>query len=333
MNEPPTRRRYRRPSRLFCLTLTALGLAYALLMVVIERGVSERHLLAYLLVHGPQPPLLAPLCAFAVLCLMLRQWRLAAANAIVLLVAVTVLMPPVLPHVPPRHEPAQRIRVVTWNVHGEVWNLAQIQATLARLQPDIVCLQEAEDKRFAQALPGAQTAYTHHDWILTRGRIVNRKALPFVGRGSSRWGLSAEIELPQGRLSVLNVHYYVDIRRHIRHERRDEPDPIERARGRLNQKVLDWLRQTRGPRIACGDFNTPPRARLYRNLRAEALDAFGQAGLGWGFTYSRRWPVIRIDYVWCDGGVIPVRARARNGHASDHRLLVTDIILPQTPLP
>jgi endonuclease/exonuclease/phosphatase (EEP) superfamily protein YafD len=329
MNEPHTRHRYLRWAWLFCLTLTVLGLVYALLLVVIERGVSEQRLVAYLLVHAPQPPLLAPLCVFAVLCLMLLQWRLAVANTAVFVAAAMVLMPPAVPHLAPKHEPGQRLRVVTWNVHGEVWNLRQIQDTLARLQPDIVCLQEAEPEGFAQALPGAQTAHTHEGRILTRGRIVSKRTFPLAAPGTSRWGLSTDIILPQGRLSVLNVHYVVGIRRHIAEARRGRPDPIESARATANERVLAWLRSTRGPRMVCGDFNTPPGARLYRALRAEAQDAFAQAGLGWGFTYSRRRPIIRIDYVWCTGGVIPVRSRVQNGQASDHRLVVTDLVLPR----
>jgi vancomycin resistance protein VanJ len=326
MNEHPPRRRF---SWLFCFGLTVLGLAHALLLVLSGRLVPETCLVAYLLVHGPQMPLLAPLGALVLLCLLLRQRRLALLNAIVLLVAIALVLPPALPRRAPRHDPSQRIRIVTWNVHEETRNLAQIQATLARLQPDIVCLQEAGSSSFAEALPGAQVARTHHDWILTRGRIVAWEALPFVGRRSSRWGLSATIELPQGRLSVLNMHYYIDVRGHIRRARRGQPDRMERARGKLNAKVLAWLRATPGPRVVCGDFNTPPRARLYRDLRQGAVNAFERVGWGWGFTYSRRWPMLRIDHVWCAGGVIPVSARALDGGASDHRLLVTDIVLLQ----
>lgn len=333
MSDSDAPRRRPRLARLLCLTLTVLGLAYVAFLVVMERAVPERVLLAYVLIHGPQAPLLAPLPVLAVLCLLARQWRLAALNAIVTLTAILLLMPPVLPHRAPRHDPARRVRVVTWNVHCEVWRLPQIQETLARLQPDIVCLQEAEAAAFGQALPGAQAAHTHEGWTLTRGRIVSRDAFPLSNPRIARWGLSTQIELPQGRVSVLNVHYQVGIRRHIHVVSRGERSPIEEDRQRSTEVVLDWLRRTEGPRIVCGDFNTPPRARIYRALRAEATDAFARAGRGWGFTYARGFPLIRIDYVWCDGGVTPVRCRATAGLASDHRLVVTDLLLPPTPSP
>ncbi len=329
MDNTHGRRRARRLSWLFCLTLTTVSVLHALLLVTVRRLVPESHLLGYLLVYAPQPPLLAPLGALALLCLLLRQPRLALVNMGVLGVAIVLVLPPVLPHRPPRHNPAQRLRVVTWNVHGEDRHLAEIQATLARLQPDVVCLQEAQEKAFAQALPGAQADHTHEVRTLTRGRIVSRHTFPLGSPGTWRWGLSTDIELPQGRLSVLNVHYVVGVRHHVAQARQGLPDRIEDARETSNKRVLAWLRETRGPRIVCGDFNTPPGARLYRDLRAEAQDAFGRAGLGWGFTFSRRRPMIRIDYVWCAGGVMPVSSRARDGEVSDHRLVVTDLILPR----
>jgi len=305
-----------------------LGAVLAVALVAIRRGLPERDLLAYLLVNLPQPPLLAPLAVFALLCLLLRQWRLALANAAVLLAAMMLLMPPVWPHRPPAHDPARRIRVVTWNLHGETDELPQIQATLARLQPDIVCLQEAKAPLFAQALPGAQAAHTHEGRTLTRGRIVSQRDFPLNAPAMARWGLSTEIELPQGRLSVLNVHYVVGVKRHLIEARRGRPDPVEAARAEGNDRVLDWLRRTPGPRIVCGDFNTQPGSRLYRLLRAEAVDAFGAAGAGWGFTFSRALPMIRIDYVWCAGGAMPVRVRVMDGLVSDHRLVVADVIVP-----
>ena len=333
MSDSDVPRRRPRLARLLCLTLTVLGLAYVAFLVVMERAVPERVLLAYVLIHGPQAPLLAPLPVLAVLCLLARQWRLAALNALLTLTAILLLMPPVLPHRTPRCDPARRVRVVTWNVHGEVWHLPQIQQTLARLQPDIVCLQEAKAAAFAQALPGAQAAHTHEGWTLTRGRIIGQSAFPLSLPRVPRWGLSTQVELPQGRVSVLNVHYQVGIRRHIYVISRGEPSPIEEARQHSTEVVLDWLRRTEGPRVVCGDFNTPPRARIHRALRAEATDAFAQAGRGWGFTYARGFPLIRIDYVWCDGAVTPVRCRTADGLASDHRLVVTDLLLPQTASP
>lgn len=320
---PPRRRGWR-----LGLALTWLGLAYVLAVALLRHGVSERHLLAYLLVNAPSPALVAPPAVWVLLLLMLRRWRLAAANVMVGVLAVALLMPPVLPHRPPPHEPARRIRVVTWNLHCDTDQLPQTQATLARLQPDIVCLQEAEPPMFARALPGAQAVHTHEGRLLTRGRIVRQRAFPLSAPGTSRWGLSTEIELPQGRLSVLNVHYVVGVKRHIIDTRAGRRDTIEETRVLENSRVLDWLRQTPGPRLVCGDFNTPPGARLYRLLRAEALDAFAAAGLGWGFTFPRALPLLRIDYVWCAGGAAPLRVRAMDGGMSDHQLVVADVVVP-----
>lgn len=311
-----------------CGTLAVLSVLYAVALIVIEKGVSEQHIIAFMLVHTPQPPLLAPLAAVALLCLLLRRWRMAAVTGATLVIAVAALMPPAMPRPTPRHAPGQRVRIVTWNVHGECESVPQIRETLEALQPDIVCLQEADESCLARAFDGA-SAQTHEVRTFTTGRIVRTDIFPLSEPRSIRYALATEIELPQGRVQVLNVHYLIAIKSHLRHARRNLPGPIELARYRQNETVRGWLQETEGPRVVCGDFNTPPGALLYRRMADLATDSFRQAGLGWGFTFPRRAPMIRIDYVWCAGGVVPVRSRAMDGEASDHRLVVTDVVLPE----
>ena len=79
--------------------------------------------------------------------------------------------------------------------------------------------------------------------------------------------------------------------------------------------------------MVVGDLNSPPNSAIYRDLAAAALDAFGARGLGWGWTYRRDYPMLRIDYVFCGEGVRPVTAFTKDGKVSDHRLLVTDLVV------
>ncbi|MGE5531588.1 MAG: endonuclease/exonuclease/phosphatase family protein, partial [Bacteroidota bacterium] len=139
--------------------------------------------------------------------------------------------------------------------------------------------------------------------------------------------------LPQGRVRVLNVHYVIDVTGRVRQIKNpDEPERkfhTKRARALQQQAVLAWLGETDGARAAVGDFNTPPNALYYRQLAARAVDAFGTVGRGWGFTFRRDQPLIRIDYVWCAGKLQPLKAFTTEGGVSDHRLLVTDLLVPE----
>lgn len=177
--EPPrySRRRRRRGggcgcAGLLCLFATGLAVLYTVALVLLHRLGNEDSLPCYLAVYLPQPPLLLPLAASALLCVLMLQWRLLLANLVVAAAAVALLVPPALPGDVPLHDPRQRIRIVTWNVHEEFGEAERIRAALAPLKPDVVCLQEARRGMFYEVLPGAQVAHTHEVTTLTRGKIL-----------------------------------------------------------------------------------------------------------------------------------------------------------------
>lgn len=307
------------------------------MLVVLQRCFSEDYLPAFLAVYAPQPLLLLPLAGTLLLCLFLWQWRLLRTNFMLLVIAIVLLVPPVIPHSKPPDAPQRRIRIVTWNTHEQFESTDKIAAILARLQPDIVCLQETRRGAFNSVLPGAKVAHTHEVTTLTCGRILRQEPIMLGETPNFRWGMDTDILLPQGRLRVFNVHYVIDVKGRINHASQQQgtrsQDRTQQARELENEVVLEWLRTIPGPRVVAGDFNTPPNAFIHRQLAAEATDAFGTAGRGWGFTYRSDRPLIRIDYVWCAGGIVPVTAQTLDGEVSDHRLVVTDLLLPEAGSP
>ena len=52
--------------------------------------------------------------------------------------------------------------------------------------------------------------------------------------------------------------------------------------------------------ILCGDFNDTAASYTYEELTEKLNDAFCEKGLGFGKTYTGRWPNFRIDYVLHD---------------------------------
>ena len=79
--------------------------------------------------------------------------------------------------------------------------------------------------------------------------------------------------------------------------------------------------------FVCGDFNDNPMSYTYYRMTRERDDAFVEAGHGFGATYARMWPMLRIDYV-----LYPEIFKASSHEIprlrfSDHYPVVTEIVL------
>jgi len=44
--------------------------------------------------------------------------------------------------------------------------------------------------------------------------------------------------------------------------------------------------------------------------------------------WRRKWPILRIDYVWAGGGATPLRCWTEEAAPSDHRPVLAEIALP-----
>ena len=78
------------------------------------------------------------------------------------------------------------------------------------------------------------------------------------------------------------------------------------------------------PTLFGGDFNSPASDVVHRQLARDFVDAFATAGTGWGDTFQRRFPILRIDHIYATRHFTPVRCRAVTTRHSDHRMVVAD---------
>ncbi len=213
-----------------------------------------------------------------------------------------------------------RLRVLSWNLWWRFgpWEARRpaIAATLARLDADVVCLQEVWDDgdvNFAEEL--ATSLGLHHTYgsrvdlhavsfgnaVLSRWPIVDQEVLPLPAPPDAdelRTCVRADIEGPRGPLQVYSTH--LNWRFDQSHVRQDQVRAIAAfvARSRAGgDHVL--------PPLLCGDMNAAPDSDEIRMLTGRMTtpepklvfhDAWEVAGVGSdGMTWSNQNPYARLD--------------------------------------
>ncbi|MGH8984674.1 MAG: endonuclease/exonuclease/phosphatase family protein [Acidimicrobiia bacterium] len=221
-----------------------------------------------------------------------------------------------------------RLRVLTWNVWWRFgpWQARQsaIEATLRRLDADVVALQEVWAEvggRNQAAVLADQLGYEHvftpgfDDGqvafglaVLSRWPIVSSEARPLPtmpGVDELRVALEAEIDGPRGRVEVYTTHL---------NWRFDQSD-VRQLQVRALAEMVAASDGRTYPAIVCGDFNADPLSDEVRMLTGRSSvpvprlvfhDAWEVAGHGPGHTWSNDNPFAacdlepdrRIDYVF-----------------------------------
>ena len=94
---------------------------------------------------------------------------------------------------------------------------------------------------------------------------------------------------------------------------------------------LDYLSHVRGPIVFGGDLNAPPTASVIRELDAVASDAYlSDHWIGLP-TFPVKFPFLRLDYIFCMNGVVPMEALRPNVRVSDHYPVLARVALAPAP--
>lgn len=235
------------------------------------------------------------------------------------------------PVAPPALPQEASLRVVTYNIkHGRgndnVVDLDRTAAVLRRLRPNIVGLQEV-DERVKRSGGVRQAEYLgkaldmHHAFgrfmdyqggaygmaILTRYPIEATQEVPLPEGNEPRTALSVRVKLPGGQpLTIVNVHFdWVG------------DDGFRFAQAEALGRYLDALKT---PYVLLGDFNDVPGSRtlaLFRSRAGEAAKPEPDR-----FTFSSTEPSKEIDYIFfapARGWRVREVAVIDERVASDHR--------------
>jgi endonuclease/exonuclease/phosphatase family metal-dependent hydrolase len=225
-----------------------------------------------------------------------------------------------------------RLRVLSYNVRSLRDDPEAVGRVMRSAQPHVAIIQEAP--RFWR-------------WRMACAALARRAGLVLVTGGRAS---AANLVLSSLAVDVLARHELTLSRQPRLHQRGvamaalrlaghrfaiagTHLDLIEPARlTHLDElAVLVAERLPDVPVILGGDLNAVPGSATWQRLQTFGADVFAAVGGGDGFTYSAAQPVRRIDGLFADPRLRPVRAEVLDSAdvriASDHRPLLAEFEL------
>lgn len=286
--------------------------------------------------------LFTPLLFLIPVALLNRSWWLRGAVATAGVVFLTQFGTHLAP--PPMSQPASNhLRVMTFNVLYSNPHIDDIIAAIGAQDADVVAIQELSVPIAAalqQHLSGAYPYQLLEPSHSAKGLgIISRYPFQPAARDATlRW---QHIALNTGGepIRLINVHLTPP-----RIETRALPlldldviihDYDTTERSLEIPELLRVIDTTTEPLIVLGDFNTSDRERAYAAFATRMHDAYDKAAWGFGLTFPGPssvdpaplpFPLIRIDYIWSKGGIVPAAAYTEcDSGGSDHCLVVADL--------
>lgn len=231
--------------------------------------------------------------------------------------------------------PAQQrpLVILTYNIEGHdellhTNHAAEIAATIKKLNPDIVGLQEVHrgtwQVRFRDQFEEIQRLTGMHGYfgrsytnfggeygnaLLTRGEILSAGVHPLPSVGEPRSVLEAVVRIDGALLNVYVTHLVA------------WGSINSRSRGEQLECLAKHVRTSRYPYLLMGDLNAPPESQEVTTF--EKLDAAQLCGRVIGITHPRMQK--RIDYIFADYGWRVIGANAVPGGPSDHYPVIAQL--------
>jgi endonuclease/exonuclease/phosphatase (EEP) superfamily protein YafD len=235
---------------------------------------------------------------------------------------------------PGRAEPYRSrevIRILTINTANDKYGDASDD--IAAWDPDIILLQQtspASAQRIAGKVYGGKGEIRINGFtsVITRWKIQREDRNPLIR------SQQLAIVRPDGaQFEVVNIHLETattDLRLWNPSAWKAHTQNRQLRRQQITM-ALQILDQASGfpavPTIFGGDFNAPATDVVHQQLNRDFVDAFSEAGTGWGNTFHRRLPILRIDHIYTTRHLTAVRCRAVETRHSDHRFVVADFLL------
>ena len=225
------------------------------------------------------------------------------------------------------------ITVGAWNVYMGALGPYGLLDELKKNPADVWALQEVTpwkknpglDREAARQIVGGAKAIVHggETILISRFPITRQETRRL---GSHRTAVGARLQTPLGPLWVIGCHFEAPSwgqRRLLKRTFLDMSLVVSKIQSSERQaRMIDgWVRTLDAPAVVLGDFNATPLMPLGTRLRRTHTDAFMAAGWGFGYTFHRRLPLIRIDHIYVPPALGVASVQVIRSMASDHMLL------------
>lgn len=214
--------------------------------------------------------------------------------------------------------------------------------------PDILCLQEANP--FAKRIIEDYYNFSFKHHIDNKDLILYSK-YNMIDKGAVEYGIPvsklywADLDINEFKVRVYCVHLEsnkvsVEADELLRDGQFQQRESWKKAfdllvkygrsaRDRTIQvdALTEHFKESPYPVILIGDFNDTPTSYTYRALSSNLKDAFQRNYNGIGSTYAGNIPFLRIDYIFCDEGIIVNQFEVPRLKWSDHYPVYTSISL------
>ena len=213
-------------------------------------------------------------------------------------------------------------------------------AFIKKESPDIISFQEYHphekvDLSFYkfkyEELSGARVKYGQA--IFSKFPIVNSGSIEFPDTGNN--AIFADIVKDKDTIRVYNVHLQ-SLRIDAENGELSKENSgrlIKRASETFKmqqfQSELFLLHKNKSPHkmIICGDFNNTAYSYVYKEIKGELFDAFGNAGNGFGRTFDFKYFPVRIDFILTDKAFKINHFKTYDVKFSDHFPILTKVSL------
>ncbi len=229
-----------------------------------------------------------------------------------------------------------------------------IFAFLRGQQADIICLQEfriSDINKVRSYLQKQLKDYKAEFYLfpMSNGSAfgnVTLSRLPVKGKGKIKFEESANLaiytdyEVHGRRFRVYNCHFesynisLPGIIRGLLHADKsvfsDAGNKMKRSitrRPKQVDRVFSDIENCPVEAFVCGDFNDNPMSYSYFRMTRGRKDSFIEVGEGFGATYARMWPLLRIDYILLPDRFNALEHECPRLEFSDHYPVITTVEL------
>ncbi|MEN8795732.1 MAG: endonuclease/exonuclease/phosphatase family protein [Akkermansiaceae bacterium] len=229
------------------------------------------------------------------------------------------------------HAGSRVLRVATLNCARR----APLDGLTREYQPDILFLQEIprsyQLKKIVDEIFAGEGDYRYNIKkgcaVMVRGKIEFEVPIPKYRAQilTVKMNTGESIQLMNTHLQVATTNLRLwdpECWRQHRDNRKLRQSELAYTMNVLRQKSPSH----RLPTIIAGDFNAPANDAVYRLLGSNFTGAFESVGTGWGNTYHRALPLLRIDHIFSSEKLVPIRCKTLKLKDSDHRAVIADYV-------